>query len=449
MPGQTKKAADEQSTCQAPVTSQVRTIAGSGAAMDEKIYDPGKKWKFIFIGIASLIIFAAVIWSVMSLKGDRSFRVPADTLTISAVTTGIFEDYIPIRGRTVPRTTVFLDAVEGGRVDRVYAEDGDILKKDDLILSLSNSSLQLQVTNAEAQVADQLNNMRSIEIQLEQNRLRNARSIIDLEYQIEQLKDDLLVDKELVDEGIFNRRDYLKKEDQLIYQQKLLKLAIETQKTDEQMQKQQLEAQRITTDRLEQNLATARNNLDELNVRARIAGKLSGFDAEVGQSIMRGGRLGQIDIPDQFKLQADIDEFYINRVDIGQSVTYKHNGKEYRAEVKKIYPQVNNGQFQVDILFGDKEPPDLRRGQTLQAKLTLGDESEAVLIPNGSFYKDTGGNWIFVTTTDGSEAIKRNVVLGRRNSSFIEVVEGLQPGEKVVTSSYSGFEEIDRLKISK
>lgn len=446
MSGQTKKAADEKSTSQAPIT-QVRTIAGSGAVMDEKINDPGKKWKFISIGIVSLIILAAVIWSIKSLKGDRSFRVPADTLTISTVTTGIFEDYIPIRGRTVPRTTVFLDVVEGGRVDRVYAEDGDILKKDDLIISLSNSSLQLQVTNAEAQVAEQLNNMRSIEIQLEQNRLRNARSIIDLEYQIEQLKDDLLVDKELVDEGIFNRRDYLKKEEQLIYQQKLLKLAMETQKTDEQMQKQQLEAQRITTDRLEQNLATARKNLDELNVRAPIAGKLSGFDAEVGQSIMRGGRLGQIDIPDQFKLQADIDEFYINRVDMGQSVTYKHNGKEYQAEVKKIYPQVNNGQFQVDILFGDNEPPELRRGQTLQAKLTLGDESEAVLIPNGSFYQDTGGNWIFALTSDGSEAVKRNVVLGRRNNSFIEVVEGLQPGEKVVTSSYGGFEEIDRLKI--
>ncbi len=438
---------DEQSTNQTPFKSQVRTLAGSGAAMDEKIENSGKKWKYIFYGSAALIVLAAGIWAIMSLSGDRSFRVPADTLTISKVTTGIFEDYIPIRGRIVPRTTVFLDAIEGGRVDQVYVEDGDILKKGDLIISLSNSSLQLSVTNAEAQVAEQLNNMRTIELSLEQNRLNNKRSILEIRYQIENLKRDLEGDRQLGKEGFISKRELLDKEKDLVYQQERLELALESQESDERLQKQQLEAQRDASDRLEKNLVTARKNLDDLNIRAPIAGKLSGFDAEVGQNIMRGGRLGQIDIPDQFKLQADIDEFYINRVDIGQYVNYQHNGKSYPAEVKKIYPQVTNGQFQVDIQFTENQPPELRRGQTLQAKLTLGDESEAVLIPNGSFYQDTGGNWIFVTTSDGSEAVKRNIVLGRRNSSYIEVVEGLQPGEKVVTSSYSGFDEIDRLKI--
>jgi HlyD family secretion protein len=329
----------------------------------------------------------------------------------------------------------------------VYVEDGDILKKDDPIISLSNSSLQLSVTNAEALVAEQLNNMRAIELSLEQNRLNNARTIMDIEYRIEELERDLKGDRQLGEQGIISKRELETKEDELTYQRKRLKLALETQKTDERMQKQQLEAQRIITDRLQQNLATARNNLDELNIRARIAGKLSGFDAEVGQNIMGGGRIGQISVPNQFKLQAGIDEFYIDRVDIGQSVVYKHNGLDYQAEVRKIYPQVNDGQFQVDIHFVDREPPDLRRGQTLQAKLTLGDETEAVLIPNGSFYQDTGGHWIFVLTPDGSEAVKHDVVLGRSNSSYIEVLEGLQPGERVVTSSYSGFDEIDRLKI--
>jgi HlyD family secretion protein len=342
---------------------------------------------------------------------------------------------------------VFLDAIEGGKVDKVYAEDGDILKKGDPIVSLSNSSLQLQVTNAEAQVAEQLNNMRTIELSLEQNRLNNARAIVDIEYRIKTLESDLEGDRQLGDLGFLSKKDLRDKENELIYQQNLLKLTRESQKTDERLQKQQLEAQRVASERLEQSLATARKNLDDLNIRADISGKLSGFDAEVGQNIIPGGRLGQIDVPDQFKLQADIDEFYINRVDIGQSVSYQHNGKIYPAEVKKIYPQVTNGQFQVDIQFTENQPPELRRGQTLQAKLTLGDESEAVLIPNGSFYQDTGGNWIFVTTPDGSEAVKRNIVLGRRNNSYIEVVEGLQPGEKVVTSSYSGYEEIDRLKI--
>jgi HlyD family secretion protein len=297
-------------------------------------------------------------------------------------------------------------------------------------------------------VAEQLNAMRSIELSLEQNRLNNARNILDIEYRIESLKNDLEGDRQLAEEGFISKRDLQDEENELVYQQGLLKLALENQKTDERLQKQQLEAQKITTDRLEKNLEIARQNLDDLNITATIAGKLSGFDSEVGQSVTPGERIGQIDIPDQFKLQAGIDEFYINRVDIGQTVIYKHNSKEFEARVNKIYPQVNDGQFQVDIQFSGDAPPDLRRGQTLQAKLTLGDETEAVLIPNGSFYQDTGGNWIFVVTKDGSEAVKRNIVTGRQNSTYIEVVEGLQPGERVVTSSYSGFPEIDRLKIS-
>ena len=447
MLNQIKNITDEKSQNTSVFLPSSTALAGSGAAMDQKIEDSGKKWKFIIISSIAVIIVGVAIWSVMSLNGDRSFRAQADTLTIAKVTTGIFEDYIPIRGRIVPRTTVFLDAIEGGRVDRVYAEDGDILTKGDLIVSLSNSSLQLQVTNSEAQVAEQLNNMRTIELSMEQNRLNNARTIVDIEHKIKTLESDLQGDRQLGELGFLSKKALIDKENELIYHQNLLKLSKESQKTDERLQKQQLEAQREASGRLEKNLVTARKNLEDLNIKAPIGGKLSGFDAEVGQNIMPGVHIGQIDIPDQFKLQADIDEFYINRVDMGQSVSYQHNGKDYKAEIKKIYPQVNDGKFQVDIEFIDKEPPALRRGQTLQAKLTLGDESEAVLIPNGSFYQDTGGNWIFVVTKDGAEAVKRSIRLGRRNSSYIEVVEGLEPGEQVVISSYSGFDEIDRLKI--
>jgi HlyD family secretion protein len=447
MLNQIKNITDEKTPDKEVFLPSLAAIAGSGAAMDQKIANSGKRWKYIIISFVAVIIVGVAIWSVMSLNGDRSFRVQADTLTLAKVTTGIFEDYIPIRGRIVPRATVFLDAIEGGRVDRVYAEDGDTLNKGDLIVSLTNSSLQLQVTNSEAQVAEQLNSMRTIEISLEQNRLNNARTIVDIEHQVRTLERDLKADRELSELGFISKKELVDKENELLYQQNLLKLSKESQKTDERLQRQQLEAQKTASERLEKNLITARKNLDDLNIKAPITGKLSGFDAEVGQNIMPGGRIGQIDIPDQFKLQADIDEFYINRVDIGQSVSYQHNGKDYKAEVKKIYPQVNDGKFQVDMEFTDKEPPELRRGQTLQAKLTLGDESEAVLIPNGSFYQDTGGNWIFVVTKEGSEAVKRNVVLGRRNSSFIEVTEGLEPGEQVVVSSYSGFSEIERLKI--
>ena len=190
----------------------------------------------------------------------------------------------------------------------------------------------------------------------------------------------------------------------------------------------------------------AGKNLDDLNVRAPVDGKLSGFNIEIGQSIERGGRLGQIDDPDGYKLNVQIDEFYLGRVDIGQVATAEHGRDEYDLRITKIYPQVNNGQFEVDMAF-DEEPENLRRGQTLQLKLTLGDNSDAILIPNGSFYQETGGNWIFVVSADGTEAVKRNVRLGRRNTDFIEVLDGLQPGEKVITSPYTSYVGMDRLTL--
>ena len=199
---------------------------------------------------------------------------------------------------------------------------------------------------------------------------------------------------------------------------------------------------------LEQNIDFARKNLDALNVRAPVGGKLSGLDVEVGQSIQRGGRLGQIDDPDSFKLRANIDEFYLSRVDLGQLAQYQSGRDEYRLTISKIYPQVNNGQFEVDLVFEGTEPEGIRRGQTLQAKLTLGDSAEATLIPNGAFFQDTGGNWMFVVNTEGTEAVKRPVRLGRRNSRFIEVLDGLEVNEEVLTSPYSSFKEMDRLRLT-
>ena len=192
----------------------------------------------------------------------------------------------------------------------------------------------------------------------------------------------------------------------------------------------------------------SRKNLDALNVRAPIAGKVSGLIVEVGQSIARGGRIGQLDDPANFKLRASLDEYYLNRVDIGQSAFFERGGTDYELTVSKLYPQVKNGQFEIDLLFVGAEPTQIRRGQTLQGKLTLGDPAPAKLIANGAFYQDTGGNWLFVLTADGSQAVRRNVKLGRRNARFIEVLDGLDVGEQVITSSYGSFGEIDRLKLT-
>jgi HlyD family secretion protein len=212
------------------------------------------------------------------------------------------------------------------------------------------------------------------------------------------------------------------------------------------MQAQQLRQLRDAGDQLQAGLGFARKNLDDLNVRAPVSGKLSGFNIEVGESIVRGGRLGQIDDPDGYKLNIQIDEFYLGRVDLQQLATADHGNRSYELQVAKIYPQVNNGQFEVDMLFNE-EPLGMRRGQTMQLKLTLGDNADALLIPNGAFYQETGGNWLFVVSPDGTEAVKRPVRLGRRNTDFIEVLDGLEPGEKVITSPYTSYVGMDRLTL--
>jgi len=235
--------------------------------------------------------------------------------------------------------------------------------------------------------------------------------------------------------------------DELTYYSNRREVTLESQATDARMQTQQLQQLRDAGEQLQAGLEFARANLDDLNVRAPVAGKLSGFNIEVGQSIARGGRLGQIDDPDGYKLNVSIDEYYLGRVDIGQVAVAQNGGRELDLTVSKIYPQVNNGQFEVDMTFAG-EPVGLRRGQTLQLRLTLGDNSEAVLIPNGSFYQETGGNWVFVVSADGTEALKRTVRLGRRNTDVIEVLDGIEPGEKVVTSPYTSYVGLDRLTLN-
>ena len=307
--------------------------------------------------------------------------------------------------------------------------DGAIVAAGDPIARLSNTNLQLEVLGREAAVTEQLNNMRTIELQLEQNRLSHKRNLVEIDYQIIRLNRSIERQRDLATRNLVSQSTVDELQDELDYYINRREVTLESQATDARLQEAQLAQLRAAGTQLETSLTFARKNLDDLNVRAPVAGKLSGFSIEVGQSIERGGRLGQIDDPDGYKLNVQIDEFYLGRVDIGQVATAEHGRDEYDLRITKIYPQVNEGQFEVDMAF-DKEPEGLRRGQTLQLRLTLGDNSDAILIPNGSFYQETGGNWIFVVSADGTEAVKRNVRLGRRNTEFIEVLDGLEPGEK-------------------
>jgi HlyD family secretion protein len=419
----------------------------SGQSMDRRIEKKTSPWKRArWIGLVVVVAILAYLLA-QALGQGRSLSVNSGRIEISSVTEGTFEDFIPLRGRLEPRSTVYLDAIEGGRVEEILVEDGALVRQGDLIVRLSNTNMQLEVLGREAAVTEQLNNMRTIELQLEQNRLAHKRNLVEIDYQIVRLSRDLERQRELVAKNLISQADFDATEDELNYYQKRREVTLESQASDARMQEQQLTQLRQANDQLEASLAFARKNLDGLNIRAPLDGKLSGFNVEIGQSIERGGRLGQVDDPEGYKLNVKIDEYYLGRIDLGQVATSENSREPHRLQISKIYPQVNNGQFEVDMLF-DEMPARLRRGQTMQIKLTLGDPTPARMIPNGSYYQETGGNWIFVVSPDGGEAIRRSVVLGRRNTDFIEVLDGLDVGERVVTSPYTSYTDMDRLSLS-
>lgn len=417
--------------------------AVSGAGMDRKVEKPKtllNKRVAIVSAIVGVLLLGFVFWPEYS---GKSLSVAGNRIAIASVTSGIYEDFVPLRARVTPAKTLYLDAIEGGRVERVLVEDGAFLEAGDLIVELSNASLQLSVLSNEARVAEQLNNMRTIELSLEQNRLTHKRNLADIRYQIKLLTRQLERETRLLAAGSVMQSTVDDTRDTLSWYQERLQLTLESQASDTRMQEAQLAFLKETGERLESNLALSQKNLENMNVRAPVSGKLSGFDVEIGQSIGRGERLGQIDTPNDFKLTAFIDEFYLGRVDLEQVAVFD----DYQLKISKIYPQVQNGQFEVDFTFVGEQPSDIRRGQTMQIKLTLGDASNALLIPNGAFYQDTGGNWVFVVNEANDEAVRRTVRLGRKNNSYIEVLEGLSEGERIITSAYTNYQDIERLKL--
>jgi HlyD family secretion protein len=427
-------------------TREASAIGVSGQRMDRRVEKKTTYGRWVAYAAGGIAALLFAWWFVDTVMGGRSLSVNSQRITVSDVTVGTYEDFIPLRGRLVPRSTVYLDAIEGGRVEKILVEDGALVEVGDMIAVLSNTNLQLEVLGREAAVTEQLNNMRTIELQLEQNRLSHKRNLVEIDYQVIRLSREIARQRELIAKNLVSQSTIDQLEDELAYFKARREITLESQATDARMQEQQLQQLQEAGKTLQAGLEFATENLDDLSVRAPVSGKLSGFNIEIGQSITRGGRLGQIDDPDGYKLNVKIDEYYLGRVDLELFATAEHDGRDLGLQISKIYPQVTDGQFEVDMQFND-EPVGLRRGQTLQVKLTLGDNTDAILIPNGSFYQETGGNWIFVVSPDGSEAIRRNVRLGRRNTNFIEVLDGLEPGEKVITSPYTSFVGMDRLNL--
>lgn len=428
-------------------TSIPRGIAPS--SMDRRIeVAPWRKYLKPAIAGGAALVAVIIGVAMVSSGGSKTIKVESGTVTVAPVARGAFEDFVPIRGRVTPLKTVYLDAMEGGRVEKVYVEDGADVKAGDVIVDLSNTSLQLEVLQRETEVAQQTNNMRSLELQLERARLDNRRDLIEADYQIQRLTRNLERRKKLFANGNSSESDLQSVEDEHTYQTRKHAVLTESQRNTERLQENQLAQIKETVSRLQQNLGIARVNLEGLKVRAPVDGRLTAFNPEVGQSLTKGERLGQVDDPNHRKIAADVDEFYLSRVAVGQTAAISFAGKDYDLKVAKTYPQVRDGNFVVDLVFTGNEPADMRRGQTLQLKLTLGDPTEALLIPDGAFFQDTGGSWLFVVAQDGKSAVRRNVRLGRRNSRFIEVLDGLQAGEQVIVSPYSTFLDKDRLQIT-
>ena len=424
-----------------------RLRAVSGVSMDRPIKRRFPRWFWPVVGgVLAAAALAVLLW-VFWPQGGRVLRLEKGLIRTARVTTGTFEDFIPLRGTVMPARTVYLDAVEGGRVEEIFVEDGARVRKGQLLVRLSNPTLQLEVIGREADVTEQLNTLRTLELQFARNALDHERNLVEIDYQITRLERLAKRRQALLAKGAVSRQDFEQTMDELAYWKKRRAVTRKAQETDRRLQEAQIRQQKDLTARLERNLDLARRNLAALEVRAPVAGLLTAFDLELGQSLARGTRIGQIDDPDHYKLQAMVDEFYLPRVEVGQKASLTFEGRRYALRLKKVYPQVRNGQFRVDFVFVDTPPAGIRRGQSLPVKLTLGDPEPALLIPNGPFYQDTGGHWIFVVTPDGKWAQKRPVRLGRRNTRFIEVLEGLAEGEEVVVSPYTGFADMDRLQL--
>ena len=416
--------------------------------MDRRIEQ--KSRRPLIIGGATGAAVLLLIIFFATFDASTSFTLDGQRIRTSQVATGVYEDFIPLRAAVEPERTVYLDAVDGGRVEAILVEEGSFVEEGQPLIDLSNTSLQLDVIAREADVSEQLNNLRNTQLAIEQNRLKLKSDLIEIDYEIRRLSRLVARYEELQGKQFISKNEYEDRRDELQYYRSRREVTRESQVQDEKIRLTQIAQLNNSVEHLERNLKLARANLDNLLIRAPRSGRLTSLNAEIGEAKSRGERLGQIDDVDRFKATALVNEFYLNRVRNGQKAQLEVNGRDYLLEVSKIYPEVRASQFEVDFRFLGDAPPDIRRGQTLQLRLVLGDTTKrATLLANGPFFNDTGGAWVFVLDPDGKVATRRMVKLGRRNPSMIEVEAGLLPGDEVIISSYANFIEVDRLFIDR
>jgi HlyD family secretion protein len=406
-----------------------------------------KKWnsKKLYTTFGVVLLILLVVSSVYFTSGKSKLNVETERITISEVKKGPFKEFIPVNGVVLPFTTIYLDAVEGGRVEEKFVEDGAMIKKGDPILRLSNTDLELSLANQETAVFNLLTQMQISRNAAQQNTIMKLNQGTDVESSFKEAERVYTLNKKLYQEQAISFQEFKQSENSYNYYLKKKNLTEEILKQDSLSVKIEMNQAKESYKRTQEALKIMRKKVEDLVVKSPMDGQLTSLDAEIGQNKNKGERLGQVDVTNGFRVRVDVDEHYISRIFTGLMGEFTFSGKDYKLTIYKVYTQVTNGKFQVDMKFEGEVPKEIRRGQTLQIRLALSDETQAILVAKGGFYQQTGGNWIFKLNEDGSVAYKAEIQLGRQNPEYYEVLQGLKPGDKVITSGYDNYGNTEEL----
>lgn len=415
----------------------------------DKIIEKKTGWRVAFTKKAlpwwlGALLMVFVVYLIVR-PNNKTLRVDKDTVTISNVVMGEFNDYIRISGRVQPMTTIQLSPQEGGIVEKILIEEGSPVKVGDAILILSNDNLDLQILNSEAELAEKENILRNTQIQMEQQKLDVRQNVLEYGTNVERLRRAYEQQKALYEDKLIAREEYLTAEEDYKLAKQKYDLIIERSTQDSLYRGTQIDRMEESLDNMQLNMSMIRRRKSNLVVKAPIDGELGLLDVVLGQNIASGTKIGQINSVGVYKVEAQIDEHYIDRVSAGLEATFERQGETYSTIIRKVYPEVRDGKFKADFKFDGEQPGGIRPGQTYYLNLQLGQPEETVIIPRGTFYQRTGGKWIYVVNKDGSKAVKREIRIGRQNPQYYEVLEGLEPGEKVITSGYDTYGDSDVL----
>ena len=414
--------------------------------MDIQLKKKKFKKKYILWGLAGLLFLLFMGWLILG-NHNRKFKVKAEYLTINEAIAGEFNNYIRISGQVQPINTIQLSAIEGGIVEEKLVEEGSMVKSGDIIVRLSNPNLSLSILDSEAQLAEKQNFLRNTQVTMEQERLRLRQEKLQLDLDVDRKRRRYEQYNRLYTERLVSKEEYIQAKEDYDFAVRGRELVMDRQMQDSIYRGIQVENMEESLHNMRRNMHLVRQRSDNLNIKAPVDGQLGLLDIEVGQNVVSGSKIGQISVLSDFKVEALIDEHYIDRVKSGLDASFERQETEYELRVRKVYPEVREKQFKTDFVFVGERPSNIRTGQTYYINLQLGQPSEAILIPRGAFYQATGGQWIFVVSPDGKRAVRRKVSIGRQNPIYYEVTDGLASGEKVITSTYADYEQVDELII--